>query len=728
MALLQFQFGSAIAAAVSLASVTAAGAQVTLPQFPVSNYGTPGLIDMPTATALPDGALAMTLQAQPHTQRVTLSFQALPRVTLSFRYARLEHVAYRADTGDALFDRSFDLHWQINEEGRYMPAIALGLRDFIGTGAYSGEYIVASRRFSPRMRASLGMGWGRLATHGAFSNPLRVVSNRFETRPRGFSGRGGQFEVDRFFRGPAAVFAGLEYQASERLTLMAEYSSDAYPVETRQIAGTPTRMSVRSPVNLGFRYRTGPGSTVSGYVVGGTTVGVSASFMLNPAQPSHGAVVVTPPAPVRLRSAAPQGGEFSTSWATPAALSTPRTAERLREVLQDEGIDLTDIQLEPRRATLRIANRRHEVLPRAIGRTARLMTRALPDSVEDIVIIPMHGGVAGTAVTLRRSELERLALHPDGAALLLAGTRFADPLEFPGVQRFWQPLTAGSEAFTWSIGPYFSTAFFDPARPVRVDTGLQANLRYRFAENLSINGRISQSIWGNIGSMPDGPNTMRGTRFTPGVRTTASDYYTGRPSVDRLTLDYTLRPAENLFGRVTVGWLERMYAGVSTELLWSPPESRLAFGFELNHVAQRDPSSVLGLNDLRITTGHVSAYYDIGRGFQAQIDAGRYLAGDYGATFRLEREFANGMRVGAYATLTDMPFDVFGEGSFDKGISLTLPVTALIGTPSTRRLSRTIQPINRDGGARLNVPGRLYPTIQESRRHTLERGWGAVFQ
>ena len=728
MALSQFQFGTAVAVAVSLASIAGADAQVHLPQFPVSNYGTPGLIDMPTATALPDGALAMTLQAQPHTQRATLSFQALPRVTLSFRYARLEHVAYRADSGDALFDRSFDLHWQITDQGRFHPAIAVGLRDFIGTGAYSGEYIVASHSFSPRMRGSLGMGWGRMASHGGFSNPLRVLHPGFETRPRGFSGRGGQFEVDRFFRGPAALFAGFEYQASDRLTLMAEYSSDSYPVETREMAGARTRMSVRSPVNLGFRYRTGPGSTVSGYLIGGTTLGVSASFTLNPAQPSHGGVVVTPPSPVRLRAAPPQGGEFSTSWATPAALSSPRTAERLREVLQGEGIHLNDIELEPRRATLRIANQRHEVLPRAIGRTARVMTRALPDSVEEIVIIPMHGGVAGTAVSLRRNELERLALHPEGAALLLAGTRFADPLEFPGVQRYWQPLADGSEAFTWSVGPYFSTAFFDPARPVRVDMGLQADLRYRFAENLSIDGRISQSIWGNIGGMPEGPPTMRGTRYTPGVRTTASDYFTGRPSVDRLTLNYTMRPAENLFGRVTVGWLERMYAGVSTELLWSPPNSRLAFGAELNHVAQRDPGSVLGVNDLRITTGHVSAYYDIGRGFQAQIDAGRYLAGDYGATFRLERQFANGMRVGAYATLTDMPFAVFGEGSFDKGITLTLPVTALIGSPSTRRMSRTIQPINRDGGARLHVPGRLYPTIQESRRHTLERGWGAVFQ
>ena len=45
-----------------------------------------------------------------------------------------------------------------------------------------------------------------------------------------------------------------------------------------------------------------------------------------------------------------------------------------------------------------------------------------------------------------------------------------------------------------------------------------------------------------------------------------------------------------------------------------------------------------------------------------KVDAGRYLAGDWGATFALDREFDNGWKVGAYFTLTDMPFDEFGEG------------------------------------------------------------------
>ena len=48
-----------------------------------------------------------------------------------------------------------------------MPAVALGINDLIGTGVYSGEYLVASKRFG-NFDFSLGIGWGRLASTNSF--------------------------------------------------------------------------------------------------------------------------------------------------------------------------------------------------------------------------------------------------------------------------------------------------------------------------------------------------------------------------------------------------------------------------------------------------------------------------------------------------------------------------------------------------------------------------------
>jgi hypothetical protein len=57
--------------------------------------------------------------------------------------------------------------------------------------------------------------------------------------------------------------------------------------------------------------------------------------------------------------------------------------------------------------------------------------------------------------------------------------------------------------------------------------------------------------------------------------------------------------------------------------------------------------------------------------------------------------------VGLWATLTDVPFDDFVEGSFDKGIFLKIPFDSLLGGNTRSSYSTRIRPIQRDGGARL---------------------------
>ena len=99
-----------------------------------------------------------------------------------------------------------------------------------------------------------------------------------------------------------------------------------------------------------------------------------------------------------------------------------------------------------------------------------------------------------------------------------------------------------------------------------------------------------------------------------------------------------------------------------------------------------------------------------------------------GATLSLDREFDNGWKVGAFATLTDVSFDDFGEGSFDKGIRFTVPLSWLLGRPSRASYSSTIRPVTRDGGARLEVDGRLYDTVRDYDRDGLVAEWGRFWR
>jgi hypothetical protein len=52
----------------------------------------------------------------------------------------------------------------------------------------------------------------------------------------------------------------------------------------------------------------------------------------------------------------------------------------------------------------------------------------------------------------------------------------------------------------------------------------------------------------------------------------------------------------------------------------------------------------------------------------------------------------------------------------------------ITGRPSRDQSSFVIQPILRDGGARLNVQGRLYETLRDSNGAELADGWGRFWR
>ena len=107
--------------------------------------------------------------------------------------------------------------------------------------------------------------------------------------------------------------------------------------------------------------------------------------------------------------------------------------------------------------------------------------------------------------------------------------------------------------------------------------------------------------------------------------------------------------------------------------------------------------------------GHATLYVDTGvYDVLATLSAGRYLAGDKGATAQLAKTFRNGVTMGAFATKTNVSAQQFGEGSFDKGVFLTIPFDALF-TRSTPGAAYVLwKPLTRDGGQQLARQEQLY--------------------
>lgn len=698
----------AIAAFATLIGVVPpAGAQELSFPSTYTLYGTPGLIEMPTAASDPDALVAVTLSYFGGQLRNTVTFQVTPRLSGSFRYSRNEDYAREGSDVDPLFDRSFDLRYRITDEGPIMPAIAVGLQDFLGTGVYSGEYIVATKTLTPQLRVTGGIGFGRLGSFNGFENPFGL-----DDRPTYTPGDpGGDVNFDQLFRGDAAFFGGLEYRINDRLTATAEYSTDGYVREIRN--GDFER---NSPWNVGLTYKPRPGYELGLAYVYGSEVAVRGTILLDPTSRNTGTGLDGAPLPVFVRGADLRAAQ---TWDR-AALPESRITQAVTDALALDGIEVRGIEISDREVRVRYENTQYRSEAQAMGRVARVLTQSMPGSVETFRLEPTQRGVPLSQATIRRSDMELLENRPGATAASLDRTTFGAAGPSDGL------VDTGTFApnFQWGLTPYLELSLFDGENPLRGEVGLEVTARYEFTPNLTFSGAIRQSIFGNF----DDPGSISDSTL-PAVRRDRVIYAVeGDPGIEHLTLAWYGRLGPDLYGRATVGYLEQMYGGVSTELLWKPVNSRLALGAELNYAVKRDYDMLFGFQDYDIVTGHVSAYYDIGQGWHGQVDVGRYLAGDVGATFTLDREFENGWSVGGYFTLTDVSAEDFGEGSFDKGIRVTIPIDWVLGNPTKREVSTSLSSLSRDGGARLNVEGRLYNIVSDGHGGDLGDQWGRFWR
>lgn len=689
MRLPQFGLSGCVTAACIVG--TAAWAQETT----YTLYGTPGLIEMPTAQSAPDAELTASLGLFRQQQRSNFSFQLTPRLSGTFRYTGIPNV-YGAGS-DGTFDRSFDLRYRALDEGQFgpwFPAVAIGLQDFMGTGKLSSEYIVASKSITPKIIATAGLGWGRFGTRNGFTNPLGVIDPSLETRPALDFGVGGEISTNQFFKGDAAFFGGVTWQYSDKLTLKAEYSSDAYVRENAN--GT---IDSKSPLNFGVSYNWRPDVTLDMAYLYGSELALGVTLDLNPRNRMFTSGTEKSPVPVRVRgTSSAAAASWGATAATPANIS-------LQAAMAAEDIRLLGLSIDGNVARVRYANNKFRSEAQGLGRVARIMTQTMPDDISRFVLEPTQAGMALSATTIQRRDMETL----ENTALAAEGMRQrSQTVDAAGPAPAAVPSI--TPAFTWGLAPYFQLVVFNGDAPVQADVGAELRGRYEITPNMVLSGGVRQSILGEreLAEVTENPNSY------PNVRTDGAEYgIDGKPVITDLTLSHYGRPAANLYSRATVGYLEQMYGGVSGEVLWKPVDSRLALGAEVNYARQRETDMLFGFQDFDTVTAHLSAYYAFDNGFHGQVDVGRYLAGDWGATFALDREFENGWKVGAYFTLTDMPFEEFGEGSFDKGIRVTVPTDFFLGNASRREVKTKLSSLTRDGGARLNVDGRLYDVVRD---------------
>ncbi|TDM05581.1 MAG: hypothetical protein C4K60_12560 [Ideonella sp. MAG2] len=656
--------------------------------LPQSNndWGMTGLLQTPTARFSPAGQVALSVsRTWPYTQ-TTATLSPFDGLEVGVRYTHVSNKLYGPSiAGDQGYkDKSSEIKLRLWEEGPWRPAVALGLRDPGGTGLFAGEYLVASKRWG-RFDMSLGLGWGYLGARGNLPNPLSILGQRFSQRVQADTGSGGTAHLGSLFTGRTALLGGVQWHTPwEGLVLKAELDGNHYQQEPLSNDLGP----IRSPINVGFSWQRGP-LTLSAGLERGQRWMLGLSLHTQVAQLSR--AKRNEPAPWPLLRPAPSANTNPPS--SPTADADGPSADTLDALAAQAGWPLRRAWQEGEAWVVEFDNSQGHSLPERLERAMAVVHDRAPEHIARVRFVLLQQGVAVSS-----RQVDRVAW---------AQARWSWQGQAPQWQASVQPLqTPAAPAVPAALKPQPQGG---------VSLGYQQHVGgpdgYLYA--LSARAQGQWPLW--PGAWAQGTVQLRlldnydRYRYTapselPRVRTLVREYLTdSRVTVPYAQLTQIHRWGEDLFGMAYVGALEPMFAGAGGELLWRPQGGHWALGVDVNRVAQRDFGQGTGLRNYRVSTGHATAYWNTGwQGLEAKVSVGQYLAGDRGATVEVSRRFANGTRIGAWVTKTNVSSAAFGEGSFDKAVYVSIPFDTFLSAWSTQTMNLAWQPLIRDGGARLN--------------------------
>jgi hypothetical protein len=693
-----------------LAAYSANGLANVVPPT-LGDFGGAGLMQTPSARMLPAGSVAIgTSKVEPY-GRLAMTLQPFDWLEAVYRYTSVSTVKYEADpTGkQSNKDKSFDLKVRLNEESRHLPEISVGLRDIGGTGLFSGEYIVANKRWND-LDFSLGLGWGYMGKRGDIENPLGWIYSGFRNRPSSGGDQGGKVALTSFFRGPTALFAGVQWQTPWKpLILKLEYEGNNYKNET----GGPTVKQDR-PFNIGLTYRHSDYLAFNiGWERGNTLLfGINFTGDFSPRRGVPRKVSDPAPVPVRPDNSRPA---IANDW-----------PEIVRQIEDNAGIKVQKIARRNRELVVKGEHKRYLYTAAALGRTARIIDAQAAADIDWITLSETHSGVPVVETSIKRDTF-RKTLQQDASLGDLRRT----VEQVNALPRREEELFAKKEGveFDWGFAPGYNQNLGGPDAFVLYQLTANLDAQLRLSENTWIDGLMSFNLYNNFDKF-----TYTAPSNLPRVRTYLREYMISSDVImPRLQLNHVKRMNSDWYAMAYGGFLESMYAGVGGEILYRPLNSNLALGFNLNWVKQRGFKQDFALRDYSVVTGHASAYFrnimpTVAPGMNLTLSAGRYLAKDLGVTFDVSKEFDNGVRMGAWATFTNVSAEQFGEGSFDKGFYISLPFD-LMTTSSTRRWANIVlQPLTRDGGARLNRGPTLYEITEGRNVDFFHKNFSSILQ
>ena len=701
-------------------SVNAQMADYVYPYFDMpsySNYGTVGLIQMPTARFHAAGNIGFTwTHAEPYL-RGSIMGNPFDWFEASYQYTDVNNKLYSdssAFSGSQSYkDKSFDAKFRLIKERAYLPQIAVGFRDFGGSSLFSSEFIVASKLVG-NVDFTMGIGFGTIS-NGNINNPLVKLDSRFSTRERNIQGdtQGGEINYGTFFGGQkAGLFGGMEIflPKLKGTRLKIEYDTTNYKEDGEGYLPVNQDKNINYsflfPITKSFHVKLGyiRNNTLNfGFSVAGL-YGKKSPYILKRDAPKK-----VPNSKILRTVVNAKEGEF--------------LYKSSLKYLSDSSFFLQTANIEGSKFVVSYAQSKYLSNPIALGRISRILDQVSPDVIDEFSLITVNADVAMFAVDIPRKDFQTFKDTKKSDALLETVKIYKpDPkihLTHDYKPQSKLPITH------WKLSPAIRSQIGGPDGFYFGDFSIAVHSETIIKRNLNILGVASIGIANNFDELK-----LASDSIIPHVRTDIVQYLknSSKYHITRLQMNYFHNPRKSIYTKFSAGIFEPMFTGFGGEILYKPFNENFGIGAELWKVRQRSYRQLLGFRKYKTLTGHINLYYrEPKTRVLFHIKGGRYLAEDSGLTFNFSRQFESGLNMGVFFSLTDISKEEFGEGSFDKGFFFNLPIQVFFDQYSRGQTGFGLRPLTRDGAQYLIHAQNLWSTAYQANKEQIVDEWSSFY-
>ncbi|MDD2277389.1 MAG: YjbH domain-containing protein [Smithellaceae bacterium] len=553
-------------------------------------------------------------------------------------------------------DKYVGLKYQFLREGKYWPALALGIMDPHGTRVYAGQYLVASKQIFP-FDFTIGLGNGRFG-----KAPLAKSDEAIKVE---------LFQNPREWWNDAQVFGGIEFHPTSWLSFMVEYNPIKYEAQTQDPARNRYfKDPVPSKINFGMRVKPFDWAQLDLSYQRGNQFGANLALCFN---------LDNQLIPI-----------FDMPYKEQEQYRYNPLAERISRGLYLSGFRDIGVKISGSEIRVQAANVRYFYNMKAMGVLLKVLDQILPSEIQKIQVVLTERGIPMISFSTLRDDLRGFQTEvfkvPDFVSLSRLQTNVYSTLDAKILHRRY---------FDYGIKPEFQTFLNDPSGFFKGRAGVAAWVSLQPWKGANFTVGAEAYAWNDISSSVPA--------FPDPVRSDIVSYLEKDVAISNVMFEQILKTRYEIYGKVAAGLLEIEYAGLDAEMATTLLGGRILAGVGGSLVKKRDPSNPFKLTNNDWDDNYKTAFINTRVNFQAlemyvDVKAGRFLAGDKGARVTVTKSFLNGVQLAAWYSFTDTSIftDQYNNGYHDKGISISIPLRLFLGRDSRTLYTYSISPWTRD--------------------------------